>query len=376
MQLSEFIKQDIEGILGEWDEFAKTIPAAAALDPKALRDHARDILLWVAQEMEQLQSDTHQAEKGRGEHDAANGGIDSAAQIHAAGRLADGFSLPDMASEYRALRASVIRRWNAQGHSGPDALEDLTRFNEGIDQALTESTIRFSEKLDRARELFMGALGHDMRTPLHVIMQCAQYVARPETATRTHAQMAAYITESAEHIRNMVEDLLDVARTKLGGSMPINVSPMDLVSMCRAAINEQRLAHPSITFVTDMPQTLSGSWDRPRLHQLVTNILRNAIQHGDATKPILLSAQSEGERVLIKIHNAGEPIPEHMLNRLFEPLVRGEYAPAHQRGSSMGLGLYIANTIATGHRGTITVQSAVNDGTTFTVCLPRGADAS
>lgn len=371
MRLSEFITQDIEGILGEWDEFARTIPAAASMDPMELRDHAKDILMGVAREMEQSQSDTHKAEKGRGEHDALNGLVDSAAQTHAVGRLADGFSLPDMASEYRALRASVIRRWNAQQHSGPHALEDLTRFNEGIDQALTESIKRFSEKLDRARELFMGALGHDLRTPLHVILQCAQYVARPETATRTHAQLAAYISESAEHIRNMVEDLLDVARTKLGGSMPIDVSTVDLVSMCHAALNELRLAHPSVTFVTDLPQTLSGSWDGARLRQLVTNILRNAIQHGDPTKPISLSAREDGERVLIKIHNEGEPIPEHMLHRLFEPLVRGEHTPADQRGSSMGLGLYIANTIATAHRGTIKVESAVNDGTTFTTCLPR-----
>jgi signal transduction histidine kinase len=276
-----------------------------------------------------------------------------------------------MASEYRALRASVIRRWNAQHHAGPTALEDLTRFNESVDQALTESIIRFSEKLDRARELFMGALGHDLRTPLHVIMQCAQYVTRPETATRTHAQMAAYISESAEQIRNMVEDLLDVARTKLGGSMPINVSPMDLVSLCHAALNELKLAHPSVTFVTDMPQTLSGVWDGPRLRQLVTNILGNAIQHGDATKPISLSAQEDHGRVLIKIHNAGEPIPEPMLHKLFEPTVRGEHTSTQHRGSSMGLGLYIANTIAGAHRGTIKVESAVNDGTTFTVCLPR-----
>jgi signal transduction histidine kinase len=376
MRLSEFIKHDIEGILSEWEEFARTIPAAAAMDPKALRDHAKEILTRVAREMEHSQSGTQSAEKGRGERDTSNSGVDSAAQTHATGRLADGFSLPDMASEYRALRASVIRRWNAQGYSGPDALEDLTRFNEGIDQALTESIIRFSEKLDRARELFMGALGHDLRTPLHVIMQCAQYVTRPETATRTHAQMAAYISESAEHIRNMVEDLLDVARTKLGGSMPINVSTMDIVSLCRAAVDELKLAHPSVTFVTDLPQTLSGSGDRARLHQLVTNILRNAIQHGDATKPILLSAQEDGGRVLIEIHNSGDPIPEHLLHRLFEPLVRGEHTPAHQRGSSMGLGLYIANTIASAHRGTIRVQSAINDGTTFTVCLPRELDAS
>jgi signal transduction histidine kinase len=376
MKISEFIEQDIEGILGEWDEFARTIPAAASMNPQALRDHARGILMRVAREMEQSQSDTRQAAKGRGEHDTPRSGVDSAAQTHAVGRLADGFSMPDMVSEYRALRASVVRRWSAQQHPGPNALEELTRFHESIDQALTESIKRFSEQLDRARELFMGALGHDLRTPLHVIIQCAQYVTRPETPTRTHAQMAAYISESAERIRNMVEDLLDVARTKLGGSMPINVSTMDLVSMCHAAINEQRLAHPSVTFLVDLPPTLSGSWDGPRLHQLVTNILRNAIQHGDASKPVSIAAQGDGDRILIKIHNEGKPIPEHMLPKLFEPLVRGENTPAEQRGASMGLGLYIANTIANAHGGTISIESAVNLGTTFTVCLPRDLAAS
>jgi signal transduction histidine kinase len=354
----------------EWEEFAGTIPAAASMEPEALRDDAKSILLRIADVMEQSQSDAERESKSRGEHDAGRSGADSAAQFHAGERLGEGFSLPDVVSEYRALRATVIRRWTSQHHPGTLALDELTLFNEGLDQALTESVKRFWEKLDRARELFMGALGHDLRTPLQIIMQCVKYLERPETATRTHEQMRAYIGESAEQIRSMVEDLLDVARTRLGGSLPISPASIDLIPLCCAAVDELRVAHPSATLITQVPDTLVGVWDAARLHQLLTNILKNALQHGDPSKPISLSVVVDGERVLVKIHNHGKPIPDHMLAKLFEPLARGEHTREDQRGASMGLGLYIANSIARAHRGSITVDSDAEHGTAFTVCLP------
>lgn len=375
MTLPEFIRQDINGIVDEWEQFARTIPAAASMDERELRDGAERILRRIANDMQQSQSKPERESKARGERDTSPSAADSAAQEHAADRLSEGFSLPEMVSEYRALRASVIRRWTAQVRPGPQALDELIKFDEGIDQALAESITRFTQKIDRARELFMGTLGHDLRSPLQVIVQCARYLSQPETATRKHSQLGGYISESAEHIKNMIEDLLDVARTKLGGSLPIEVSPTDIVKVCCAAVNELRVAHPSVMLVTHVPPTLIGSWDPSRLRQLATNLLKNAIQHGDATKPISLSIKEERERVLLEVFNKGKAIPEGMMKTLFEPLARGESTSREQRGASMGLGLFIANTIARAHRGTINVDSSADCGTTFTVCLPRDSSA-
>jgi signal transduction histidine kinase len=371
MTLAEFIVRDMEGIISDWKQFARTIPAAASMDERELRDGVESILRRIASDMQQSQSKSKRESKSRGEQDTRQNERDSAAQEHAADRLSEGFTLPEMVSEYRALRASVIRRWTSEVRPGPQALDELIRFDEGIDQALAESITRFTEKLDRARELFMGTLGHDLRSPLQVITQCARYLSQPETTTRKHSQLGGYISESAEHIRNMVEDLLDLARTKLGGSLPIDVSSTDITKVCCAAVNELRIAHPSVTFVTHVPPTLIGNWDSSRLRQLATNLLKNAIQHGDATRPVSLSVKDEGERVLIEVFNEGKPIPEGVLKTMFEPLARGETMSQDQRGANMGLGLFISNTIAHAHRGTITVDSGADRGTTFTVCLPR-----
>ncbi len=366
----------MDGILDEWIAFARTIPAAASLNRKALRNDARAILSRIAADMETEQSEEMRAAKSQGTSDTQREGRDSAAQSHAGTRLLEGFTLPDMVSEYRALRASVARRWAEQEHPGPDSLKEMTRFHEGIDQALAESTKRFSDKLDRARELFMGALGHDLRTPLHVIMQCTQYLSRPETATRSHAQIGGYIAESAENIRDMVEDLLDVVKTKLGGALPISTESVDLVHLCHRAVNEVRITHPSVNFQINVPNALFGAWDGARLRQLLMNLLKNAVQHGDASMPIGLSVQCEGEHALVIVHNEGKPIPAHLLPMLFEPLTRGEHIPEHQRGASLGLGLYIAEAIIAAHGGRIEVDSAAGRGTTFKVHLPLNSPSS
>jgi signal transduction histidine kinase len=370
MKLSQFIRHDINGIVDEWSVFARTIPASDLLDLKALENDARLILLRIAGEMDKPQNDAESASKSRGERDTDVGSADSAAQTHAGARLADGFNLIEMVSEYRALRASVIRRWRAQKDPDAGALDELTLFNEGLDQALTESVKRFTDRVDKARELFMGALGHDLRTPLQIIMQCTRYLDLPETPTRSHAQMKGHIAESAETINTMVEDLLDVVRTKLGGSFPLSGLPADLVRICCRTIDEVRLANPGVNFLADVPAVLSGVWDRARLHQLFTNLLKNAVQHGDVTKPITVAVRQEGQRAVVTVHNEGQPIPQHLLSKLFDPLTRGENIPDHKRGASLGLGLYIANTIACAHGGRIDVDSTTERGTTFTVSLP------
>ncbi|MBL8265257.1 RsbRD N-terminal domain-containing protein, partial [Steroidobacter sp.] len=109
MTLADFIRKDLDGILDEWVAFAGSIPVASALSRKALRNDAQAILLRIAADMEYEQSDAMRAAKSRGTEDTQQDGLDSAAQSHAGARLLEGFTLPDMVSEYRALRASVVQ---------------------------------------------------------------------------------------------------------------------------------------------------------------------------------------------------------------------------------------------------------------------------
>jgi signal transduction histidine kinase len=374
MKLAQLILEDMEGILQEWEDFARTLPAAASMDQKQLRDHAEKILRAIARDMDSPQSTTEEASRSQGKSDTEERGPqDSAAQTHGGERLDDGFSAPEMVAEYRALRASVIRRWRKQkGVASEAALAEATRFNEGIDQALAESIKRFSDKLNRSRELFMGALGHDLRGPLHVILAAAAYLQNLEISERKRADMVGYVLQSAGHMRRMIEDLLDVARTKLGGSLPITPSAADAGEICDRVLAEMRALHPDRQFHVETSGDLRGTWDAARLDQLLSNLVSNALQHGDPTKAITIQAQDQGQSIRLSVHNEGEPIPERLLERIFEPLVRGE--KAHAGGgpaANLGLGLYIACTIARAHGGSIDVQSTKAHGTTFSVSLPR-----
>lgn len=372
MELSAFIRSDMSGILQEWEDFARTLPGARSMNRKQLRDHAERILRTICDGMECEQSSAEEISRAQGQRDHTDCADDSAAQEHGAGRLDDGFSMPEMVAEYRALRASVVRRWRKQIDDPEHSLQQLTRFNEGIDQALTESIKRFSDNLGRARELFMGTLGHDLRGPLHVILSAARYLQKPTVCDPKHAEMLGHIVDSSEHIERLINELLDVAQTKLGGVLPINPAPADAAEISRRVIAEMRALHPRRQFDLKTSGDLKGVWDAGRLEQLIYNLVSNAAQHGDAAKVVTIAAEGRADALELSVHNQGEPIPKPMLDRIFEPLVRNEESGAVASGRrNMGLGLYIACTIVRAHQGLIDVSSSRASGTTFRVSLPK-----
>jgi signal transduction histidine kinase len=177
MRLAIFILRDMHAILRQWEKFASTRgPAASTMTQLVLRDHAQEILLAVARDLSTSQTPEAQARKSEGL--APPPALETAAQTHGLLRARSGFDIKQMASEYRALRASVLRLWTAACQPEPPDLEDMIRFNEAIDQALAESIGFFSDKVDEARNLLLGTLGHDMRTPLQSILMTATYLGR------------------------------------------------------------------------------------------------------------------------------------------------------------------------------------------------------
>ncbi|HEY6643652.1 HAMP domain-containing sensor histidine kinase [Povalibacter sp.] len=367
MTLPRFIVENIDRILSEWVEFAQTLVSGRELDLEALRDHARLMLLAVAKEMETDQSAVQQEAKSRGEAPVDLSAEETAAESHGDQRYGVGFTLEELVSEYRALRATVIRLWASQAPLDERTLCELTRFNEGIDQLLAESVVHFSRQLDRARELFMGVLGHDLRTDLHVIIASSERLGRIPSIEHVE-KYVPHIQKSANNILGMVEDLLDVTRTRLGGQLPIETQRMDAAGACEEVLRPFRELHPTCDLRLHVQGDVVGEWDRKRIHQLLANLVRNAIQHGDAGREITVSAHGSDETVVFRVHNYGRQIPRSSMVRIFDPMQQGE---DRTDASSLGLGLYIASTIAQGHRGTISVSSSEGHGTTFTVTLPR-----
>jgi signal transduction histidine kinase len=172
----------------------------------------------------------------------------------------------------------------------------------------------------------------------------------------------------------MITDLLEYTRSRLGRGIHIEPERGDLAELCRHALDEVRAAYPSRSFGGEIADGLTASFDADRIRQVLINLLVNAVQHGDPAEPVTLDAHAEGNVVRLVVRNQGRPIPPDAMQVIFNPLVQivESTADADQRpSSSLGLGLYIAREIVTGHGGTIGVTSDAEHGTAFTVDLPR-----
>ncbi|MBA3269240.1 MAG: HAMP domain-containing histidine kinase [Acidobacteria bacterium] len=346
------------------------------MDPLELRDHAADILRATAWDMKSAQSATQQSDKSKGEGLACAGSdrVDGASDVHAVGRINSGFDLLAVVAEYRALRASVIRLWReSQPTSDLRDLEDLTRFNESIDQSLTEAVRSYTQRVDRSRQMFLAILGHDLRNPLQSIMMSADALPHGAETDPLVSGAASRISASVTSMARMINDLLDFTGIGLGAAMPLSPAVMDLRCLCREVIDEMRAAHPTRTFRFEPQGEFTGVWDAPRLRQMVSNLLGNDVQHGDVDGPIDLSISTDGAEVRLAVHNEGLEIPQDVLPMIFDPLVRLSSPQSQQqrRPGSIGLGLYIVREIAKAHGGDIEVDSSAEAGTVFTVRFPR-----
>ena len=308
------------------------------------------------------QTADEQSMKSRGRGSAKI--MEESGRLHADDRIQHGFTFRAVLAEFRALRATVLRLYE---ESGATDLADVRRFNEALDEAMTESMDRFARQTDRFRDQFIGILGHDLRTPLGAVTAGAALLAIPEDNLERRLRIVPRIINSAQRMERLIADLLDLANARLGGSLPLKRQLTDLQQVCEEAIVEVRAAHPDTTLRSQMTGDLRGQWDADRLAQVVSNLLANAVQHGGGTA-ITLTAQAQGDAVTLAVQNGGPPIPKHALPSIFEPLARGAMEPSSH---SIGLGLFIARAVVTAHGGDIQVSSSTEAGTTFTVRLPK-----
>jgi signal transduction histidine kinase len=378
VRLAEFIATNTEPILLEWVAFAASCgPAAKLMDDSSLRDHALAMLRVIVADLRTVQTAAEQSEKSKGNSDSAAGDPDTAAETHGADRAWSGFTVGEMVSEYRALRASVIRLWiKASGTLTGADLGDLVRFNEAIDQAIAESITRYTEDLDHSKEMFLAVLGHDLRTPLGAVLMSSQFMLDTGDLVEPYRALASRIAHSASRMNGMVSDLLDFTRTQLGSGVPIVRAETDLAKMVRNAVDEVGAANPDRSFEMSTSGNVVGEWDEARMHQALTNLLANAAQHGAAEWPISVHMSGEPEDVVIVVHNFGKVIPSSEIFGIFSPFKRlKEGVPVERDSSNLGLGLFIADRIVKAHGGTIEVTSAASTGTFFTIRLPRDPTA-
>ena len=223
---------------------------------------------------------------------------------------------------------------------------------------------------ERFRELFMGILGHDLRSPLNAITMGTELLAADPALAAGQARMVERIRASAWRMGRMITQVLDFTQARAGGGISIAREPADLHAICAQAVDELATANPARIIETEYSGEAHGEWDADRLARVFTNLVGNALKHGRQDAPVRVEVDATGAAVRCLVGNLGAPISGALLPNLFDPFRQG-HAIRSGSADGLGLGLFIAQQIVVAHGGRIGVRSSAEDGTQFSFDLSR-----
>jgi two-component system sensor histidine kinase/response regulator len=286
-------------------------------------------------------------------------------------RLFKGYEAGAVDFMFKPIEPSVLRhkvevflrlyRQRRQLSAQVEALRASGDERERLVGELTESL--------RMSEMFSAVLGHDLRNPLSVITTSADTLIRRAGGDEAIRRPAGRILAAGQRMGRMIDELLDLARARVAGGIPLSLADTDLFSLCRKVVADHEVAYPTRRITLRQEGEGHGRWDEDRLFQVLSNLLSNAVEHGDPEAPVAMIVDALGsDRVMITVNNQGT-IPAEIMPRLFDPFrVRQERL---NRTRGLGLGLYIVQHIVEAHGGSVTVTSTAEVGTSFLVTLPR-----
>ncbi|HEX8702126.1 MAG TPA: PAS domain-containing protein [Myxococcaceae bacterium] len=271
---------------------------------------------------------------------------------------------PDGSRRQIELSSTPVRNAEGEVLAGVVVSTDVTAHHQLKEALLREADLR--EKL-------LGIVSHDLRNPLQAIASSGQLLLRMEALSPPQQKKVGRILTSVRRMDHLIRDLLDFARVRGGGTLPIQRRPINLEDTCRAIVEEVQAAYPERSLALELGDGLQGAWDAHRLGQLLGNLLINALTHGSAKEPVRVRVEGAGPEVVLEVSNQGSPIPAELLPRIFEPFTRASTGGDALKG--VGLGLFIVHEIVTAHGGHISVSSTAQAGTVFRVLLPRQPQA-
>jgi two-component system sensor histidine kinase/response regulator len=275
-------------------------------------------------------------------------------------RVFKGYELGAVDFLYKPLEPSILR-------NKADVFFQLYRQKQQLVQELQQRT----EAL-RFNEMFAAVLGHDLRNPLSAILTAAQLLelrSTDEAVRRTASRMLS----SGRRMSRLIDDMLDLARARLAGGISIKRQPIDLGTVIQRVVQEQQTAYPERTIDLLVEGDGSGLWDTDRFAQVASNLIGNALQHGEAVGDVSVSLDgTDADIVVFAVANPGG-IPADVLPHIFDPYRRGRSESGGSEG--LGLGLYIAQQIVQAHQGCVEVQADDPSRTVFRVTVPRRTEA-
>jgi sigma-B regulation protein RsbU (phosphoserine phosphatase) len=247
---------------------------------------------------------------------------------------------------------------------------DRRRYERELIDARANATESLKGERETAelREQFIAVLGHDLRNPLAAISAGARILQRSGALRDDkYLHVLDMINITVTRMSDLIDNVLDFARGRLGGGITLSRdASRPLEPVLEQLVDELRTASIERIIETDFAITEPVDCDRMRIGQLVSNLIGNALVHGAPDKPVRVRARTEGGTFELWVANAGEPIPEQAMLRLFEPFFRGDVRDSRQ---GLGLGLHIASQIAQAHGGKIAVASTPEE-TRFVFTMP------
>jgi PAS domain S-box-containing protein len=274
--------------------------------------------------------------------------------------------------EFRLRRADGTYRWHlARAVAMHDASGAVSKwFGTNTDVDDRRRALDIAQERAAFEQQLIGIVSHDLRNPINAICVAAALLEQRGELDPLQAKAVARIVSSSRRATRMIRDFLDFTRARTSGRIPITPGPANIREIARQVFDEVRVMHRDRTATIEHVGEEQGSWDADRISQVIGNLLSNAFQHSADAGTVRLRTCGDRNEVIIDVQNDGAPIPRSDIGRLFLPFERGDgNAPSAER--SLGLGLYISKEIVSAHHGTIAVRSTAEEGTTFTVRLPR-----
>lgn len=372
MRLHEFITENIEQILSKWEDSAQTVKSPmTSIDAQKLRNQIACILATIAKDMQTANTEYVNIKKPNSRDHSSD--ADSPAKVHAMGRYAAGLSMDHTVLHHLILRSSVLGLWFSTVYFIDDHyIEDMIRFNEVTDQSIVESIVSYGQAAESARKNVLGVLAHDLRSPLNAVLMASDLLCKNYSLAHSEAKLAAQISASVCRANKMVGDLLDIARFNCGIGLSVNFEECNLCALCASVVEELRTGFPHTQIILNTNDTINGKYDPSRMEQVFTNLIVNAIYHGDSDQPVKVTLSQDHQYSIFTVQNSGELISPSAIPYIFTQQARYSSQAAAEKGSSagLGLGLFIAAEIVKTHGGKIEVVSTDELGTIFTVLLP------
>lgn len=351
MRLAEFLDGQSDRVLAEAVTFARTIPILEGCSDAVLEDHFGQIYHAISADIRGPQSRTESIAKSQGHGASVDAG--SAASVHGSARAASGLRSSQVVAEYRAMRSSVLRLWADAHVAGPDNASDIFRFNEAVDQAIYESVLSFDTAVEQSRQVFLGVLGHDLRSPLNSITLTAALIQR--TAPQALSGPVGVRVKATKRMTALLDSLLEYNRSSLGVGMLVDKKPGDFAQAIAEELEILQAARPGQALSHHVSGTTDGRFDANKVREAIANLVNNAVRYCSDGEAPVIEVAGGADCLEFTVQNAGDISPDDA-RVIFEPMRRGKTQASHR--TNLGLGLFIARQIARAHGGDVTFSSA------------------